>query len=76
MDGPLIIEATAIYDDGALRLALGITSSTLITARSSGALRFTRKGKRVLYLGEWILAWLRDRELTVSPAEAREAALP
>lgn len=76
MDGPLLIEPTAIYDDGALRLALGITSSTLTTARSSGALRFTRKGKRVFYLGEWILAWLRDSEVKIGRAEAREVALP
>jgi hypothetical protein len=60
MSEPITIEPATVYDDSALRLALGITSATLSNARRNGCLRFTRKGKRTLYLGEWVLAWLRD----------------
>ena len=55
---PVMIEPEALYDDGALRQALGLTAATLAAARRSGALRFTRKGKRTLYRGAWVLAWL------------------
>ena len=58
MVGTVNIEADGIYDDGALVLALGLTHATLSRARRAGHLRFTRKGKRVLYRGRWILDWL------------------
>jgi hypothetical protein len=52
------IEPEAIYDDGALVLALGIASAALVRARRQGQLRFRRVGNRSLYLGRWILDWL------------------
>lgn len=52
------IEPEAIYDDGALRQGIGITSSALAAARRSGALQFARKGNRTLYKGAWVLAWI------------------
>ena len=55
---PVRIEPEALYDDGTLLQSIGITSSALAAARRSGALRFTRKGKRILYKGAWLLAWL------------------
>jgi hypothetical protein len=55
---PVRIEPEALYDDSALRQAIGLSPSTLAAARRSGALRFTRRGKRTLYKGAWILAWL------------------
>jgi hypothetical protein len=55
---PVRIEPEALYDDGALRQAIGLTPSALAAARRTGALRYTRQGKRTLYLGAWILAWL------------------
>jgi hypothetical protein len=55
---PVRIEPNAIYDDGALTHSLGLSQSALVNARRSGRLRFTRQGKRVIYLGQWILAWL------------------
>ena len=61
------IESNGIYDDGTLVLALGLTHATLARARRDGQLRFARKGKRVLYLGQWIIEWLRDEQ-----AETRE----
>jgi hypothetical protein len=64
MQTPISIEPHQVYDDGALYLTLGLTPTTLATARRSGALRFTRQGKRTLYLGQWILDWLQadDRQ--------------
>jgi hypothetical protein len=55
---PVLIEPEALYDDGALRQALGLTAATLAAARRVGTLRYTRTGRRTLYKGEWILAWL------------------
>ena len=52
------VDPDAIYDDAALALGLGVTQSTLARARRTGELRSTRKGRRVLYRGEWIIAWL------------------
>lgn len=54
----LTIDPTGVYDDGTLVLALGLTHATLARARREGRLRYTRKGRRVLYLGRWLLAWL------------------
>jgi len=52
------IDPQAVFDDGAIHLALDIPTATLARARRAGRLRFTRKGRRVLYLGQWILDWL------------------
>jgi hypothetical protein len=65
MIDPILIEPEALYDDGALRQALGLTATTLAHARRVGTLRFTRQGKRTLYKGAWVLAWL---EANASPA--------
>jgi hypothetical protein len=53
------IAPDSVYDDGSLYLALGLTPATLAQARRSGTLRFSRKGKRTFYLGQWILDWLK-----------------
>jgi hypothetical protein len=55
---PILIEPESLYDDSALRQALGLTPSTLAAARRSGALRFTRHGKRTFYKGDWVLRWI------------------
>jgi excisionase family DNA binding protein len=52
------VEPNDIYDDAALVLGLGVTSATLRRARRNGHLRATRKGKHVLYRGQWVLDWL------------------
>lgn len=59
MQQQVSIAPDAIYDDGALYLALGLTPATLAQARRSGGLRFTRKGNRTLYLGQWVLDWIK-----------------
>ncbi|MGA2701532.1 MAG: hypothetical protein ABSH35_10600 [Isosphaeraceae bacterium] len=68
---PVRIEPEALYDDGALRQALGLTARALAAARRAGLLRFTRQGKRTLYKGAWILAWL-----DATPESHRTAAGP
>ena len=55
---PIKIDPEALYDDGALRQALGLTPAALAEARRAGTLRYTRQGQRTFYKGEWILAWL------------------
>jgi hypothetical protein len=60
MQQQVSIAPDSIYDDGALHLALGLTPATLSQARRSGELRFTRKGKRTLYLGQWVLEWIKS----------------
>jgi hypothetical protein len=52
------IDPDGIYDDDLLYGELGVSAQTLARARREGDLRFTRKGKRVLYLGQWVLDWL------------------
>ena len=69
---PVLIEPEALFDDGALRQALGLTSSALAAARRSGSLRFTRQGKRTLYKGAWVLAWLENDANTTKPLPRRE----
>ncbi len=49
---------TGIYDDALLRTELGISAQTLAVARRRGELRSTRKGQRILYLGQWVIDWL------------------
>ena len=64
---PVLIHPEALYDDGALRQAIGLTDTTLATARRAGSLRYTCVGKRTLYKGAWILAWL---EMVARPQTA------
>lgn len=52
------IDPAAVYDDGALNVALGLSSAAIAQGRRDGTLRYTRKGQRTLYLGQWILDWL------------------
>lgn len=63
---PLRIDPAALYDEGAMSQA-GIPGTALRRARQSGKLRFTRQGRRILYLGQWILDWLKvDSEKEVA----------
>ena len=75
MEQPTRIEPNGIYDDGTLVLGLGLTSATLSRARREGRLRFTRKGKRVLYLGRWILEWL-EGEARPEPKQRHRGGRP
>jgi hypothetical protein len=58
----ITIEPNGIYDDALLCNALEVGAETLARARRSGELRYRRVGRRPVYLGLWILAWLRSEE--------------
>jgi hypothetical protein len=55
---PLLIEPNGVYDDSALYCSVGLTMNALAVGRRSGALRFSRQGRRTIYLGRWVLDWL------------------
>jgi hypothetical protein len=65
---PVTIEPDALYDDGALRQAIGLTAATLAAGRRTGTLRHVRRGKRTLYKGAWILEWLESAATPAAPA--------
>ena len=52
------IDPNTVYDDHAIYGALAVSAKTLARARRDGRLRYTRQGRRVLYLGQWLLDWL------------------
>jgi hypothetical protein len=56
------IEPEAIFDDTALTLTFGVTPTAIAKARRNGTLRYTRKGRRVLYFGRWVIEWLGKAE--------------
>jgi hypothetical protein len=58
MVSPVCIDPRAVYDDGAVVMALDIPSSVLARARREGRLRYSRQGRRTLYLGQWLLDWI------------------
>jgi hypothetical protein len=53
------IHPTAVYSNDDLSSLIDVSPDALAKARRSGALRWVRKGRRVIYLGEWVLDWLR-----------------
>lgn len=56
------IDPEAWYDTTAVRRELGITDTSIRSARLTGELRFSKRGQRYLYQGEWLLNWLRTKE--------------
>ncbi len=71
MSNQFLIQPDAIYSDGDVRLALGVTASALVRARRESRLKFTRQGHSILYRGQWLLDWLehdahRDRQEVTS----------
>lgn len=69
---PYTIQNDALYDERALCKALGLKPTSLERARKSGALRFTRRGGNVLFLGAWVKDWLLDDESTAGKRETAE----
>jgi hypothetical protein len=55
------IHPERVYDTAALVLALDIPSAALTRARREGRLRHSRQGRRVYYLGTWVIDWLSGR---------------
>ena len=64
MPEPIKLIADAFYDDGDLTVGLKLSQSALDRGRKSGELRYTKRGGRVLYLGQWVHQWL-----SAEPAE-------
>ncbi len=60
MPDTLTIHPNAVYSTDVLCALLDVSPQTLADARRTGELRSVRKGRRVIYLGEWVLAWLRQ----------------
>jgi hypothetical protein len=60
------IQPTGVYTNDDLSVLLDVSPETLAKARHSRALRWVRKGRRVIYLGEWVLDWLRAESEGVS----------
>jgi hypothetical protein len=59
MPDTITIQPTALYGTDDLCAMLDVSPQAVAQARRSGALASARKGRRVIYLGEWVLAWLR-----------------
>ena len=58
MPGTIPIDTQTIFTNGGLRPLLGSPSATLARARREGRLRFTRRGRRIFYSGQWVVDWL------------------
>jgi hypothetical protein len=71
---PIRIDPEAVFDDGVLYQILGLTPAALASARRARTLRFTRQGKRTLYLGRWVLAWLESASARPESAQLEEVA--
>ena len=76
MHDKVSIAPDGIYDDGALHLAMGLSPATLARARRSGELRFTRKGNRTLYVGQWVLDWIKADDRPAVNVAGSQAAAP
>lgn len=59
----ITIQPTGVYSTDDLCAMLDVSPETLAYARRLGELKATRKGRRIIYLGEWVLAWLREPEV-------------
>jgi hypothetical protein len=58
MPQPFTIEPSAWYDSHVVLAIFGIGPETLARARREGVLRFSRRGRKTLYKGEWLQEWL------------------
>jgi hypothetical protein len=66
-----LIHPHGVYSSDDLSQLLDASPETLLAARRSGALRGVRKGRRLVYLGSWVLAWLNSDP--VQAGEVRRA---
>ena len=55
---PSPIVADAVYHEADLARAMGLPRGVLASARRNGVLRYRLAGGRIVYLGQWALAWL------------------
>jgi hypothetical protein len=55
---PTHIERSAVYIERSASIVMRVPASTLARARREGAIRYSRRGKSIYYLGEWLIDWL------------------
>lgn len=58
MRQPVQIQSGLFYDFESLNAVLGLKRGAVERARRDGDLRSTRRGGRVLFLGQWVIDWL------------------
>jgi hypothetical protein len=61
---PFVIDPHAAYRPEHIRMGLGLKKHTLGTEIRLGRLRVSRRAGKYYILGEWLLAWLREGEVT------------
>jgi hypothetical protein len=65
---PAPIVATAVYDEALLHCNFGLPYASLAKARRDGSLRHVVVGKRILFLGSWLLDWFESTSV-MAPAK-------
>jgi hypothetical protein len=63
MKWPHVIHPCAIYTVESLRVALGLSKSTIGREVRLGRLRVTKRAGKYFLLGVWVLEWLRAGEV-------------
>ncbi len=52
------IEPAGFYDDLAVKRLLDISEQDQKKGRDFGDLKYTKKGRQILYRGQWLIDWL------------------
>lgn len=58
MPGTICLERDRLYSEPVVCQLLGVRPPTLAEARESGSLRWSKVGRRRLYRGDWLMAWI------------------
>ena len=61
---PFSIDPDAFYTVAMMERLLDVSVVTLSRARKTGALRCVKKGRSVLFRGQWVLNWLENETAT------------
>jgi hypothetical protein len=62
-DATPLIHPRAVYTADMLGPLLDVGPETLAEARRTGKLRCVKLGRRAIFLGSWVLRWVRSAEL-------------
>lgn len=60
---PISLDPSTFYDEVSASRALRVPASTLAKARKDRAIRYSRRGQRVLYRGDWLAEWVSAGEV-------------
>jgi hypothetical protein len=69
---PRIIDANAVFTSKELQALLCLKRTTIRREIRAGRLRVSKVAGRYFFLGEWVLEWIRARELRREPAQLVE----